>query len=319
MTAATYVPAVLVDLFSRAGASDEDRPAWLAERRGGITATEVRDLYIRAKSTAKLCAIKLQLEDERDLGQFIPRIRYGKLREPIIAEQLRGEGFVPESRVFHHPENSRHLASPDGIRIDFDENLDVSEIKTDEHDLTPGTDAWDATGYAIQAQWVMHVTGARRCRFAIEECIRTTDGFEPGGSKRFWVDRDDELIAELVELADTFLAAMDDMEQNGVDPIAVSLLEDALAAGEAAKVAREALEAYCASTGLGSLRIPEGSLSYSTPAPKKTFRQTAFKDAHPAMYEEFTEAVPAAKPTLRVTPARSKKTPVKGTTEEEAA
>lgn len=306
MSASTYVPAVLADLFARAGASDSDRPLWLAERREGITATEVRDLYIRAKSTAKLCAIKLQLESEKDLGQFIPRIRYGKDREPVIAEQLRGEGFEPESRVFHHAENSRHLASPDGIRIDFDENLDVSEIKTDEHGLQPGTDAWDATGYGIQAQWVMYVTGARRCRFAIEECIRTSDGFEPGESRRFWVERDDELIAELVEIADAFLAAMDDMRENGVDPIAVSLLEDALAATDAAKAAREALETYCATTGLSSLRIPEGSLSYSTPSPRKTFQQTAFKDAHPAMYEEFVAASPAAKPTLRLTPRRSK-------------
>lgn len=303
---ATYVPAVLADLEARAGASDQDRPAWLAERREGITATEVRDLYIRAKSTAKLIAIKLEQEAERDLGAFIPRIRHGKHREPIIAEQLRGEGFVPESRVFHHPENTRHLASPDGIRVDFDENLDVAEIKTDEHGIEPGTDAWTATGYSIQAQWVMYVLGARRCRFAVEDCIRTADGFEPGELRRYWVDRDDDLIAELVTLADDFLAAMDDMRENGIDPIAVSLLEDALAATEEQKRTREALEAYCATKGLSSLRIPEGSLSYSTPAPKKTFRQTAFRDAHPDMFAEFEEVVPASKPTLRITPRRTK-------------
>lgn len=324
MSAPAYLPAVLADLFARAGASDADRPAWLAERRGGITATEVRDLYIRAKSTAKLCAIKLQQESEKDLGAYIPRIRYGKEREPVIAEQLRGEGFVPESRVFHHAENSRHLASPDGIRIDFDENLDIAEIKTDEHGIEPGateaedSDAFRATGYRYQVQWVMYVLGARRARLVIEECIRVSDGFEPGEVRRYWIERDDELIAELVEIADAFLAAMDDMRENGIDPIAVALLEDALATGEAAKTAREALEEYCASKGLSSLRIPEGSLSYSTPAPKKTFRQTAFKDAHPSIYEEFTEAVPASKPTLRITPARSKKTPVRGETEGEA-
>lgn len=301
------LPPALGDLMARAGASDSDRPAWLAERRGGITATEVRDLYIRAKSTAKLIAIKLEQEIEKDLGAFIPRVRHGKLREPIIAEQLRGEGFEPESRVFHHAENSRHLASPDGIRVKFDGELEISEIKTDEHDLRPDTAAWDATGYAIQGIWGLYVTGALRCRFAVEECIRTSDGFEAGALRRFWIERDDELIAELVELADTFLAAMDDMRENGIDPIAVSLLEDALAANEAQKDARDALEAYCASTGVSSLRIPEGSLSYSTPAPRKTFQQTAFKDAHPDMYAEFVEATPAAKPTLRITAARSKK------------
>lgn len=298
---------VLADLESRAGASDNDRELWLAERREGITATEVRDLYVRAKSTAKLIALKLEQEVEKDLGAYIPRIRYGKDREPVIAEKLRGEGFVPESRVFHHPDNSRHLASPDGTRVDFDEHLEVSEIKTDEHGIAPGDEAWDRVGYSIQAQWVMYVTGAVACRFAVEDCIRTTDGFEPGDLRRYWVNRDDELIAELVTMADEFLAAMDDMRENGIDPVAVSLLEDAIAASDAQKVARDALEAYCASTGISSLRIPEGSLSYSTPAPRQTFQQTAFKDAHPDMYAEFTAATAATKPTLRVTPARPKK------------
>jgi hypothetical protein len=306
VSAAIFLPPALADLMARAGASDTDRPAWLAERRGGITATEVRDLYIRAKSTAKLIAIKLEQEAERDLGAYIPRVRYGKDREPIIAQQLRGEGFEPESRVFQHPENSRHLASPDGVRVNFDGELEISEIKTDEHGIEPGAETWDATGYAIQALWGLYVTGARRCRFAIEECIRTADGFEPGEVRRFWIERDDELIAELVELADTFLTAMDDMRENGIDPIAVSLLEDAIAANEAQKVARDALEAYCASTGVSSLRIPEGSLSYSTPAPRKSFQQTAFKEAHPDMYAEFVEASAATKPTLRITPARKK-------------
>lgn len=309
---AVWLPPVLADLFARAGAPDTDRPAWLAERRGGITATEVRDLYIRAKSTAKLCAIKLEQEAEKDLGQFIPRIRYGKEREPAIAERLRGEGFMPEARVFHHAENSRHLASPDGIRVDFDENLDISEIKTDELGIAPGaTEADDspefrATGYRYQCLWGMYVTGARRCRLVVEECIRTHDGFEPGEIREYWIERDEDVIAELVETADAFLAAMDDMRENGIDPIAVALLEDALAAGEAVKAARVALEEYCASTGLSSLRIPEGSLSYSTPAPRKSFQQTAFKDAHPDMYAEFEEVVPASKPTLRITPRRSK-------------
>ncbi|MDQ7877329.1 YqaJ viral recombinase family protein [Microbacterium sp. QXD-8] len=315
MSDTTYMPQVLVDLEARAGASDTDRPAWLAERRGGCTATEVRDLYIRAKSKAKLIATKTEQEAEKDLGAFIPRIRYGKEREPVIAEMLRGEGFVPESRVFHHPENTRHLASPDGIRVDFDENLEVLEIKTDEHGMKPGktadrdSEAFRASGYRIQVNWVMYVLGARRCRIAIEECVRLADGtFEPGEVHRYWIERDDDLIAELVTIADEFLAELDHMIEHGIDPVAVVLLEEAIASKKAADAARIALEAYCASTGMSSLRIPEGSLSYSTPAPKKQFREALFKAAHPSLAEEFTETVPAAKPTLRVTPTREKKT-----------
>lgn len=301
----------LQELEVRAGASDEDREAWLAERRTGITATEVRDLYIRAKSTAKIAATKLGHEKERDLG-FIPRIAYGKEREIFIADVMAGEGFAHETRVFHYPLNSRHLASPDGVAVTFDDEILVSEYKTDEHGMTPGDvaaaddDAFRASGYRIQVNWVMHVIGAKRARLAIEAVTRTPGGFEPGEIRRFWIERDDELIEELVELADAFLEALDDMAENGVDPVAVSLLEDAIASSAAAKDARDALETYCASTGLSSLRIPEGSMSYSTPAPRKTFQASAFKEAHPGMYQEFVEATPAGKPSLRVTPARSK-------------
>ena len=35
---------MLEDLMARAGASDTDREAWLAERAQGVTATEIRDL-----------------------------------------------------------------------------------------------------------------------------------------------------------------------------------------------------------------------------------------------------------------------------------
>lgn len=300
----------LDELEQRAGASDQDREAWLAERRDGITATEVRDLYMKKKSSAKLIAQKLGWEPEPDLG-YLRRVRYGRERETAIGDTLlMRHGFEPEHRVFRHTDNPRHLASPDGLRADFDGRIEVAEIKTAEDDLAPDSDEFKATGYPVQGQWLMYVLGpdVRQCLFAVEACVTLPDGrFEPGELRLFYIERDDALIGELVELADEFLAVMDDMRENGIDPVGVALLEDALATTEAQKRAREALERYCAETGVSSVRIPEGSLSYSTPAPRTSFDQGAFKDAHPGMYQEFTKQAAASKPTLRVTPRRAKK------------
>ena len=302
----------MVDLESRAGASDTDRPAWLAERHGGCTATEARDLHTGAKTTAKIAALKLGWEPEKDLA-FVPRIKWGKDREPHIVAAVAGLGFVPESRVFHAADNSRYLVSPDGFRVDFDGNvIALLEVKTYEgaEPLTVDSEHFEKLGYAWQGYWAMRVTGVRKVTFAIEPCVHLGGGeyAVAGPVYTFDLHWDDEKIAELQETVDTFLVALDDLRENGLDPIAISLLEDAIATSAAQKAARDALEAYCASSGLSSLRIPEGSMSYSTPAPRQAFQQTAFREAHPAMFEEFVQAVPAAKPTLRITPARSKET-----------
>ncbi|PRI10948.1 YqaJ viral recombinase family protein [Leucobacter massiliensis] len=216
----------LADLEARAGASDQNREAWLAERRQGITATEIRDLYLRRLgrssyvSQADLIARKLGRIDEVADLSHVPVIGWGKEREPIIAARLTGEGFAPESRVFHHPDNSRYLASPDGIAVTFDDELHVSEIKTAGYDLPPGSERFDAKGYLFQVQWVMYVIGAARCRFVVEERHEDPDGsFFPGPEHRHWIERDDALIAELVAVADEFLAELDRQREEGAPAI----------------------------------------------------------------------------------------------------
>ena len=42
----TQTMGVLDELEARAGASDQDREQWLAERRRGVTATELRDIML---------------------------------------------------------------------------------------------------------------------------------------------------------------------------------------------------------------------------------------------------------------------------------
>lgn len=209
----------LTDLLGRAGASDTNRPLWIAERMAGITATEVRDLAIGKVRTQALIDMKLGRTPEPGDLSHIPVIGWGREREIVIAEQLRGEGIEPESRVFHGVENSRHLASPDGIGVDFDGGLVVSEIKTSGRPLPIGSEALDAKGYLLQVQWVMHVTGAEWCRFVVEQRIDTGRSFVPGPLASDWVERDQEAIDELVEIADEFLAELDRQREDGAPVI----------------------------------------------------------------------------------------------------
>lgn len=207
----------LAELEARAGASDQDREAWLAERRTGITATEVRDLWLekhgRKAYTNRRELIGRKLGRIPEVGDLsgVPVIGWGKDREPVIAAEIdRRFSIAPESRVFRSVENARKLASPDGVGVDFDGELVVSEIKTAGKDIAPGTEAFDAKGYLAQMIWVMVVTGARRCLYAHEYRLDSLGGgFEPGLLRFWWIDWDEALAAELVEIADAFLADMD--------------------------------------------------------------------------------------------------------------
>lgn len=229
--ATTTLPA---DLEARAGASDKDRPAWLNERAHGCTATEVRDLWLKAhgypgKTVEQLIAEKLpfllatSLEEieEAAAGGFGGNkfTAWGNTREPIIAEQLLEHfGMLPESRVFRSAANPRHLASPDGIRVGDDGRLEVAEIKTSGADIAPGTESYVKKGYGIQQTWVSGVIEAWRSLYAWEQ--HDGDWQDRGG--RFpepepldlfvptaWIEFDADLFAELVVLADHFLERLD--------------------------------------------------------------------------------------------------------------
>ena len=300
---------LLADLEARAGASDKDRAAWLAERAAGVTATELRDIMLASNEAA---AIQALVRKKRDGDSFTGNAYtvWGSEREPVIGFMLAGYGMVPESRVFHAAHNSRYLASPDGFGTSFDGDLELYEIKTSGKPLPKGSDLLEAKGYEWQMQWCCYVTGAVGSWLVVE--LRQgspRSGFEAGSVSREWFPRDEHMIAELVRVADLVLAEMDRQEADGApvdDPHALALLDADIAATAAQKAARAALEAYCAETGTTSLRAESGSMSYSTPAPRAVFQSAAFKAAHPDLYAEFTEMVAASKPTLRVTPSRVK-------------
>lgn len=228
------VTALPTELEARAGASDQDRTAWLFERAHGVTATEVRDLYLKSKGRGGRTAGDLIKEKLALLLAPTPEAReaaaastfvgnrytmWGKTREPVIAEQLREQfGMLPESRVFRSIANPRHLASPDGVRVDEHGRIETAEIKTAGVDVAPSTDAYRKKGYDLQQQWVMGVLGADRSLYAWEQ--HDGDWLPRGGRYEEpepldlfvpteWVPFDADLFAELVVLADHFLARLD--------------------------------------------------------------------------------------------------------------
>lgn len=159
----------LVALALRAGASDTDRELWLAERLRGVTATEIRDLVVKGPTFRReLIDIKLGRTVDSFTGNQYTA--WGKKREPIIAAWVEQSfGILPESRVIRAAENLRLLASPDGVGVDFDGNLLLSEIKTSGHDIAPGTAKYADVGYLLQMIWGMRITGARRCLYVWEQ------------------------------------------------------------------------------------------------------------------------------------------------------
>jgi hypothetical protein len=219
---------VLADLEARAGASDKDRARWLYERAHGVTATQVRDLYQKAHgfhgiTVEELIAEKLpfllaetdeQIEAAAAGGfQGNAYTAWGNEREPVIAEQLReSHGMQPESRVFRSIANPRHLASPDGIRVDVHGRIDVAEIKTAGKPVPVGSRAYVEKGYGIQQTWTTGVVGALGSLYAWELREGRPGEFESGhpfGVDVEWVEFDAALFAELVVLADHFLERLD--------------------------------------------------------------------------------------------------------------
>lgn len=220
---------LLADLEARAGASDKNREEWLGERLDGVTATEVRELYLQgAGFRANLLREKVQRIIQPELHNKY--IAWGNLREPVIAEWATRFGLIPESRIFRSAKNRRYLASPDGVGIDFEGRLMISEIKTGKDDLAPGTPAFERKGYLLQMVWGMHVTGAQRCLYVWEQ--HDSDWQDRGGEQpeprplnahpgQEWIEYSDYvgLALELESIAVDFLADLDSALRDVADGV----------------------------------------------------------------------------------------------------
>src|SRR5699024_9806824 len=125
-------------------------------------------------------------------GALIVRPHSCGTHKPSIPALSRMIGCV-------HPDGP-WAATPDGIG-----NGTVCEVKT-------GSVSGLASArrrHEAQMQWQMWVTGASGCLYVTEERLTDEMGFTPGERTHEWVDRDDDLILELVDVAERFLSGDD--------------------------------------------------------------------------------------------------------------
>lgn len=147
------------DISSRIIANANNESHWLDIRKNGITATDAAKL-----STEK--SIDRLVQEKRSPTPFAGNVytKYGKAREPYIAQwAYKEKGFVPSSALFHAQDNKHHLATPDAILLS-EHTLVLAEFKTSTTDLTN-----IPKNYLRQIWWQQYVLGASHTLFVWEE------------------------------------------------------------------------------------------------------------------------------------------------------
>lgn len=180
--------------LTRIVADSTDRVAWLRARSRGITATDVAKLAT-AKSVQNAAYDKLH---GTGFGGN-PFTDHGRAREPQIADWVRANyGILPSTNLFHAHGEPRHLATPDGLAVASNGELQLAEIKTT-------SKPWRSIprAYLRQVWWQQYVLGAERTLLVWEQ----HDNFVPmhPEPKWRWIDRDENEIHLLVSLADQVL------------------------------------------------------------------------------------------------------------------
>lgn len=183
--------------LTRLVARSSDRRGWLRARARGVTGTDVARLSSRD-------AVNSVAYEKLNGTGFSGNVftEHGRAREPEIAAWvLQEHGIAASDGLFHAERDARHLATPDGIRVDPDGGLSLCEIKTT-------SKSWRSIprSYLRQVWWQQYVLGAERTLVVWEQ----HEAFVPIGAAPLcrWVERDESQIEVLVRRADELLAAM---------------------------------------------------------------------------------------------------------------
>ena len=171
--------------------------AWLAARRLGVTATAVAE----AATPAGFAKV---VEEFRNPTVVTPNefMLFGTDSErELMRHAHRVHGILPSDWLIAG-EDRRHLATPDGLSLD---HTVIAECKTTGKDW-----ATVPIKYRRQVQWQLAITGAERCLFVWNLRVPDDQGWfflgwvEP---KTLWVERDEDEISKLVEVADRLIEA----------------------------------------------------------------------------------------------------------------
>lgn len=178
-----------------------DREAWLEARQGGVSATTVA-------TAATTSGFEEVARERRNPTEIIPNeyMLFGTESEPAIMEYAHREhGILPTDWLIASETNPLYFATPDGLSVD---HTRIAECKTTGKD-------WGESipiKYRRQVQWQLFCTDAERCLFLWQLRVPDNNGWfympwlEP---KHLWVDRDPDMISELVDTADRLLSLED--------------------------------------------------------------------------------------------------------------
>jgi len=183
----------LADPFQRVVADAGDRVAWLRARSRGITAT---DAALLTSDAGIASVVRRKIEGDGFRGNAFTD--HGRAREAAIAAWTQREhGIDPSTLLFHAATDRRHLATPDGLRIQQG-RIELAEYKTT-------SKPWRSVprSYLRQVWWQQYVLGAERTLVVWEE----HHNFVPVAAEPrwCWIDRDEDEIAALVYRADEVL------------------------------------------------------------------------------------------------------------------
>lgn len=186
-----------------------DREVWMAERGEGVTASQAWEIARGGISTWRRI-LEQKLNGSTFRGNAATRA--GSSREAALLdeaeEQLGFSGITPNRALWASALNPLHRATPDGIGSRILKGADkrgcvaVVEVKSHEY-------GWKETGipsdHYAQMQWQMYVQGAGCGLYGFE--VRDEDDQPPvEGATWIEVDRDEEMIAWLIDRANAFIA-----------------------------------------------------------------------------------------------------------------
>lgn len=283
-------------------ATGQDKDAWLARRRGGITATDVARLS--TGGAAMLAAIRAEkLGHERFFSTRATE--WGTEREPIIAHHAMMEwGLGHNVALMASKEDPRWLATPDLIGAETG-----GDIKTTVHDWTTWADV--PKRYIPQLGWQMIVMGWDEARLVYEP----HEAFKPlyPWPKDLVLDWD--LAADLgytrdslIETATTFLEWDGEPDEDAATMDALvreAMEEQELADAQTARVSavKAKIEEYLEGNPrqfIGSF----GNLTRSANGTTNTFDKDALAKAHPTIdLSKYTKSG-FRKGALKITPRK---------------
>ena len=261
-------------------ASSENREEWLEARRRGVTATDVARLMHGGRSVWATVKAEKAGETHFTGNAFTA---WGIEREPVIAKTICAEyPVVHNTDLLQSVEDERWLATPD--LLDPNGSL-VGDVKTAVWKGKPWSEP--PPNYYSQLQWQMAVTGIREAIL----CVEYHQDFVPTSPfpHVLTVSYDPDHVAELVEVAESFLAMG--------DPSPFDLyLADYARVKQVADAAAAELEEV---TSLIRKEIGErdnfkfvsdaGSISLTTPKPAKRFDAKALESDDPDLYSRYVK------------------------------